>query len=84
VIRGGCLCRAVRFEIDASARRAASAAECRPHPSFVRAGALGDHGLKAPEATIWTDRARHRASISDDIPRHPTQIPPLTPSSRKG
>jgi hypothetical protein len=138
VIRGGCLCRAVRFDIDAEPLAArtcwcrlcqylgggtatvnvcfptdkvrisgevryhqsvadsgnvmqrgfcpscgtplTSAAESRPHLVFIRAGALDDPNLKAPEATIWTDQAPRWALISDDIPRHPAQIPPVIPS----
>jgi hypothetical protein len=137
MIGGGCLCRAVRFEIDAEPMAArtcwcrlcqylgggtamvnvcfpadkvrisgevryhqgvadsgnvmqrgfcptcgtplTSAAESRPHLLFIRAGALDDPELKAPEATIWTEQAPCWALISDEIPSYPAQIPPVTP-----
>lgn len=49
----------------------------RPHLIFIRAGALDDPNLIGPQATIWTDEAPHWALISDEIPSHPAQIPPV-------
>lgn len=49
----------------------------RPHLIFIRAGALDDPNLMGPQATIWTDEAPRWALISDEIPSHPAQIPPV-------
>jgi hypothetical protein len=54
-----------------------SIAEQRPHLTFVRAGALDDRSIAAPEATIWTQEAPDWACIDGSIPAHPAQIPPV-------
>jgi hypothetical protein len=54
-----------------------SVAESRPHLLFIRAGALDDPNLIAPQATIWTDAAPAWACIDPAIPSHPAQIPPV-------
>jgi hypothetical protein len=54
-----------------------SIAEQRPHLVFVRAGALDDRSIAAPQATIWTQEAPDWACISADIPSHPAQLPPV-------
>lgn len=54
-----------------------SVAEPRPQLVFVRAGALDDPGLKAPEAIIWTSAAPHWACHDPALPQHPAQIPPV-------
>ncbi len=54
-----------------------SIAESRPHLTFIRAGALDDPDLHAPEATIWTSQAPEWACISEEIPSYPAQIPPV-------
>jgi hypothetical protein len=135
MIEGGCLCRAVRFTIDAAPRAARtcwcrlcqylgggsatvnvcfpaeavtihgevryhesiadsgnrmrrgfcpgcgtplfSAAEARPHLLFVRAGALDDPGLMAPEMTIWIEQAPDWACIDPAIPALDRQAPPV-------
>lgn len=54
-----------------------SACEERPHLLFLRAGTLDDTGIAAPEVTIWTEAAPAWALISDAIPAHPRQVPPV-------
>lgn len=54
-----------------------SEALARPHLVFVRAGTLDDPNLIGPEATIWASQAPDWAVISDAIPCHPAQIPPV-------
>ena len=54
-----------------------SIAEARPHLTFVRAGALDDPNLIAPQATIWTGAAPDWACIDPAIPAHPAQVPPV-------
>lgn len=54
-----------------------SAAEARPHLLFVRAGALDDPGLMAPQATIWTAQAPAWACIDPEIPEIERQPPPV-------
>jgi hypothetical protein len=54
-----------------------SLAEARPHLTFIRAGALDDPSLAAPQATIWTSAAPAWACIDEAIPSYPAQIPPV-------
>ena len=54
-----------------------SLAEPRPHLTFVRAGALDDPNLMAPEAIIWTSAAPHWAHLDPDVPQFPRQVPPV-------
>ncbi len=54
-----------------------SLAESRPHLTIVRAGALEDPNLKAPEAIIWTGTAPDWAHFDPDLPQYPAQIPPV-------
>src|SRR5690349_3290732 len=54
-----------------------SAAEARPHLIFVRAGTLDDPEIAAPQATIWTSVAPRWACISETIPKHERQLPPV-------
>jgi hypothetical protein len=54
-----------------------SAADARPHLLFVRAGALDDPDLMAPQATIWTAQAPHWACIDPSIPAVEGQPPPV-------
>jgi hypothetical protein len=54
-----------------------SVAEPRPHLIFVRAGALDDPNLIAPEAIIWTSAAPRWACHDPEVPQYPAQIPPV-------
>jgi len=54
-----------------------SVAEQRPHLTFIRAGALDDRGIAAPEATIWVKEAPEWACIDANIPAHQAQLPPV-------
>lgn len=54
-----------------------SEALARPHLIFIRAGALDDPDLIAPQATIWTSAAPAWACIDDRIPSYPAQVPPV-------
>jgi hypothetical protein len=54
-----------------------SAAEARPHLLFVRAGALDDPGLMAPQMTIWTSAAPGWACIDPAVPAIERQPPPV-------
>lgn len=54
-----------------------SNAEARPHLTFVRAGALDDPSIAAPQATIWAGMAPPWACIDLSIPRYDAQIPPV-------
>lgn len=54
-----------------------SAAEARPHLRFVRAGALDDPNLMAPQTTIWTAQAPDWACIDPAIPAEAGQPPPV-------
>ena len=54
-----------------------SIAEPRPHLTFIRAGALDDPSLLAPQAAIWVSQAPGWASIDPTIPRHDAQVPPV-------
>jgi hypothetical protein len=53
-----------------------SMAESRPHLTVIRAGALDDPGIAAPQAIIWTDAAPHWARHDPALPQFPGQIPP--------
>jgi hypothetical protein len=53
-----------------------SKTEARPHLIFIRAGALDDPNLMAPQQTIWTDEAPDWACFDPDVPRVPGQPPP--------
>lgn len=55
-----------------------SLAESRPHLTFIRAGALDDPALIAPQAVIWTSAAPDWAHLDPDLPHYPAQIPPVT------
>lgn len=54
-----------------------SNAEQRPHLTFIRAGALDDPGIAAPQATIWTSAAPAWACIDPAIPHHAGQLTPV-------
>ena len=54
-----------------------SRSDARPHLLIVRAGALDDPELLAPQGTIWTDEAPSWAHIDTDLPQFPRQPPPL-------
>jgi hypothetical protein len=54
-----------------------STAETRPHLLFVRAGALDDPNLAAPQAIIWSKAAPAWACHDPALPRHEEQIPPV-------
>jgi len=53
-----------------------SQSDARPHLLIVRAGALDDPELLAPQGTIWTDEAPGWAHIDSDLPQFPRQPPP--------
>ena len=53
-----------------------SQSDARPHLLIVRAGALDDPELLAPQGTIWTDEAPGWAHIDPDLPQFPRQPPP--------
>ena len=54
-----------------------SIAESRPHLVFIRAGALDDPNLIAPQAIIWTGAAPRWAVHDPELPQYPAQIPPV-------
>lgn len=54
-----------------------SAAQSRPHLVFIRAGALDDPDLMAPQMSIWTAEAPEWACFDPDIPQIPGQPPPM-------
>jgi hypothetical protein len=54
-----------------------STADQRPHLIFVRAGALDNPDIAAPQATIWIQEAPAWACISPGIPAHEGQLPPV-------
>lgn len=54
-----------------------SLAESRPHLTFIRAGALDDPDLRAPDAVIWTGAAPTWAHLDPDLPHYPAQMPPV-------
>lgn len=53
-----------------------SKTEARPHLIFIRAGALDDPNLVAPQQTIWTEEAPNWACFNPDVPQVPGQPPP--------
>ena len=52
-----------------------SRAEARPAVVIVRAGALDNPSLLAPQMEIWTSTAPDWACLDPDIPHHPAQNP---------
>ncbi|MBY8822653.1 GFA family protein [Sphingomonas colocasiae] len=54
-----------------------SNAEIRPHLTFIRAGALDNPNLIAPQATIWTSQAPDWACFDPAIPQNEGQPPPV-------
>ena len=54
-----------------------SIAEARRHLIFVRAGALDDPDLAAPQAIIWTSAAPEWACHDPHVPHYPAQIAPV-------
>jgi hypothetical protein len=55
-----------------------SAAEARPHLTFVRAGTLDDREIARPAATIWTSQAPSWACIDGALPNTAAQPPPVS------
>ncbi|WP_336961122.1 GFA family protein [Sphingobium aquiterrae] len=53
-----------------------SLAESRPHLTIIRAGALDDPDLIAPQAIIWAKEAPAWAQLDPDLPHHEAQMPP--------
>lgn len=54
-----------------------SIAETRPHLTFVRAGALDEPNLMAPQAIIWTSAAPDWAHFDPRVPHYSAQVPPV-------
>ncbi|HEY0117000.1 MAG TPA: GFA family protein [Allosphingosinicella sp.] len=54
-----------------------SKSAARPHLLIVRAGALDDPGLAAPEQTIWTSAAPRWAVFDSEVPQVEEQPPPI-------
>jgi hypothetical protein len=54
-----------------------SIAVSRQHLTFIRACALDDPNLMAPQAIIWTSQAPDWACLDPHLPRHAAQIPPV-------
>lgn len=54
-----------------------SRAVVRPHLIFIRAGALDDPGLLAPQMTIWTAEAPAWAVFDPALPQFAGQPPPI-------
>ena len=54
-----------------------SRALVRPQLIFIRAGALDDPSLMAPQMTIWTAEAPDWAWIDPALPQYPAQPPPV-------
>lgn len=54
-----------------------SRALARPHLVFIRAGALDDPNVLAPQMTIWTAEAPDWAKFDPDLPQFPGQPPPV-------
>ncbi len=52
-----------------------SKAEARPHLIIVRAGALDDPDLAAPQTTIWVSAAPEWACFDPELPRVERQPP---------
>ena len=55
-----------------------SKALSRPHLSFIRAGALDDPNLMAPQVTIWTGAAPAWACSDPALPLVKGQPPPVS------
>jgi len=55
-----------------------SLAETRPHVTLIRAGALDDPSLLAPQSVIWTEAAPDWATHDPDLPHFPGQTPPIS------
>jgi hypothetical protein len=53
-----------------------SKTDARPHIMIVRAGALDDPELLAPQGTIWTDEAPGWAHVDPELAQFPRQPPP--------
>jgi len=51
--------------------------DLRGDHQFIRAGALDDPGLIAPQATIWTGQAPDWACFDPAIPQNEGQPPPV-------
>jgi hypothetical protein len=54
-----------------------SASETRPHLLIIRAGALDDPEIAAPQSSIWVAEAPSWACIDESIPQVERQPPPL-------
>jgi hypothetical protein len=54
-----------------------SKADARPHLVFIRAGALDDPNLQAPQMTIWTEAAPDWACFDTALPKLAGQPPPV-------
>jgi len=54
-----------------------SKSSARPHLIIIRAGALDDPELRAPEGPIWTSAAPSWACIDERLPRFDRQPPPI-------
>jgi len=54
-----------------------SKSDARPHLLIVRAGALDDPELLAPQATIWTAAAPGWACFDAELPQFERQPPPI-------
>jgi len=54
-----------------------SVAVQRPHLVFIRAGALDDRSIAAPQATIGVKEAPEWACLNPAIPAHDGQLPPV-------
>jgi hypothetical protein len=55
-----------------------SRAEVRPHLVFIRAGALDNPNLMAPQMAIWTDAAPNWACFDPTLPKIGGQPAPPT------
>ena len=54
-----------------------SKADSRPHLIFIRAGAMDDPNLLAPQVTIWAKEAPTWACIDPYLPQFDGQPPPV-------
>ena len=54
-----------------------SKSDARPQFLIVRAGALDDPDLLAPQGTIWTNTAPEWACFDPDLPQFEGQPPPI-------
>jgi hypothetical protein len=55
-----------------------SKSSARPQLLIIRAGALDDPDLLAPQMTIWTGAAPEWACFDPDLPQFPAQPPPIS------